>query len=433
MNEDTERMSHGAAAGGTDGGRTVRLLPGPAEEYLAGIRSALADLPAPELAEILDDVRAHLADLTAELGADASHAALVARLGSPAVYAGELRAAAGYPPAPVQAGGPGRSRSTAATLAVAGLVGSVLLVVLGLPADAPGLVLLGLLVALLGLPLLTRDGPGLPTVAEMPLVRRLVESRPAAGTPARGVADFLASLQPGWWVVRGVIAAALMLAVLAQADPPLVVLLSLVTVPVSVWLGHRTRRDRRLLWVVVPLNTLAAVLALGVLLSTGAGLLDGPRPAGTYSSQSYQPGLWQDGDRPIRDIRPVDAAGNPLTGVYLFDQDGRPIDTTDTSVCTADYRSAETAANAARPYPRGTTDYDPRTGDCVVVPPGPLLVAVPSATPQASATTTASPPPTTALAPTGSATTGTAPPSVTVPPAPPVPSTAPVPPAAPTG
>jgi hypothetical protein len=431
MNEDTEHMSHGAAAGGTDGGRTVRLLPGPAEEYLAGIRSALADLPAPELAEILDDVRAHLADLTAELGADASHAALVARLGSPAVYAGELRAAAGYPPAPVQAAGPGRSRSTAATFAVAGLVGSVLLVALGLVADAPEVVLLGLLVALLGLPLLTRDGPGLPTVAAMPLVRRLADSRPAAGTPARGVVDFLASLQPGWWVVRGVIAAALMLAVLAHADPPLVVLLSLVTVPVSVWLGHRTRRDRRLLWAVVPLNTLAAVLALGVLLSTGAGLLGSPRPAGNYSSQSYQqPGLWQDMDRQIHDIRPVDAAGNPLTGVYLFDQDGRPIDTSDRSSCDVDSRTADSAANAARPYPRGTTDYDPRTGDCVVVPPGPLLVAVPSATPQASATTTASAPPTTPLAPTGSATTGTAPPSVTVPSAPPTP---PVPPAAPTG
>jgi hypothetical protein len=429
MNADNEGVGRSATgAGGTDGAPTVRLLKGSAEQYLAGIRSALADLPASELADILDDVGAHLADLTAELGSEAGHAELVARLGTPSAYAGELRAAAGYPPAPAPAAARERSRSAAAWFAVAGLVGSVLLVALGAAASAPEAVLLGLLIALAGLPLLTRDGPGVPTVAALPLVRRLAGSRPAPGTTARGVADFLVSLQPAWWVIRAVVAAALVLAVLVSADPALVVLLSLVTVPASVWLGHRTRRDRRLLWAVVPLNTLAAVLALDALLSTGSGVLGYSTTTGGYSAHLYQPGLWQDMDRQILDIRPVDAAGNPLTGVYLFDQDGRAIDTSGSFSCEDDLRSGGSAASPASPYPRGTTDYDARTGQCVTIPPVPLLVAVPSATlqPTSAASTTVAPPATPALpsSPVPSAV-------LPVPPAPPAPQSSPV--APPTG
>jgi hypothetical protein len=425
VNGDNE----GAERSGTEGVPTVRLLAGPAEEYLAGIRSALADLPAPELAEILDDVRAHLADLTAELGSEASLAALVERLGTPAAYAGELRAAAGYPPA--SGALRERSRSGAARLAIAGLVASTLLVMFGVAASAPEVVLFAALLALAGLPLLTRDGPDLPTVAALPAVRRLVAGRPAPGTAARGVTDFLAALQPAWWVARAVVAAALVIEVVARADFALVVLLSLVTVPLSVWLGHRTRGDRRWLWAVVPLNGLAAAL-LVLLVSSSA--LFGPSPSSGSSGQPYQqPGLWQDMDRQILDIRPVDAAGNPLTGVYLFDQDGRPIDTSTSSSCEDEYRFSAPGASAARPYPRGTVDYDPRTGDCVTIPPGPLVVAVPSGAPSATGSVSV-PPPTTPVAstptvPPGAATTVPAPPAApaapfapAAPPAPPAPT-----------
>jgi hypothetical protein len=113
----------------------------------------------------------------------------------------------------------------------------------------------------------------------------------------------------------------------------------------------------------------------------------------------------------------VDAAGNPLTGVYLFDQDGRAIDTSGSFSCEDDLRFGESAASAARPYPRGTTDYDPRTSDCVTIPPGPLLVAVPSATlqPTSTSSTTAAPPSAPAVPPSPVPSAG--PP---VPPAPPV-------------
>ena len=366
---------------------TVQLAGGPVEEYLAGVRAALADLPAPEVSEIVDDVRAHLADLAADLDGEPDLAAFTARLGTPAAYAAELRAAAGYPPAPapvVQ-----ERRSTAAPrAALVGMLGSTFCIVVGALAGAAALVLLGVLVAALALPLAARDGAQVPRVAALPEVRGFVSARPADGTPARRVTDFVASLQPGWWAVRALAAAAVVLQVLGGGADEAVLLLALLAIPLSVWVGRRTRRDRRWLWVVVPLNGLAAVALLA--------FLDGSS-WDTSSSAQYvsapRPGLWQDSEREIRDIRPVDSAGNPLTGVYLFDQDGRPIDASSSWGCELDRPSRAASGGGsggrsddgsdidASPYPRGTVDVDPTTGQCVRTPPGPLVVALPSATP----------------------------------------------------
>jgi hypothetical protein len=84
----------------------------------------------------------------------------------------------------------------------------------------------------------------------------------------------------------------------------------------------------------------------------------------------------------------VDADGNPLTDVYLFDQDGRPIDTSTGLDCTSRYQFNEDGGRvdvgedggqeSGTPYPRGTWDYDPSTGECRFNPPGPLVVAVPA-------------------------------------------------------
>lgn len=74
-------------------------------EYLARVRSALADLPAGEVEEILDDVRPHLMEIASELGERARLVEMVARLGEPESYAAELRAAGDYPP-PTAVGGP---------------------------------------------------------------------------------------------------------------------------------------------------------------------------------------------------------------------------------------------------------------------------------------------------------------------------------------
>jgi hypothetical protein len=404
------------------GASTVRLASHAAEEYLDGVRQALADLPAPEVAEILDDVRAHLADLTAELGGEADVAALTARLGPPSAYAAELRAAAGYPAAEPEKAE--RPRHGLARLALAAPVAGGLLLLLGIGAGEPIFLFVGLLVGALGLPLVIRDGPRVPSVASLPEMRWFVAARPAAGTSARTITDFVASLQPAWWVVRAIAAAVLVAAVVFSGDELTVLLLALVAVPVSIWVGHRSRRDRRWLWGVVPLNVLAALVLLWPLAAAG--------PSEAYDSGSVasypdsMPGLWQDSEREIRDIRPVDAAGNPLTGVYLFDQDGRPIDTSASQDCAYPYEDPEDGGRVSggadggqesgAAYPRGTWDYDPRTGGCRFTPPGPLVVAVP-ATPgpgAGAATTLPTPEPTPEPTPQPVP----APPVVSVPPAP---------------
>ncbi|MHA6621260.1 HAAS signaling domain-containing protein [Pseudonocardia sp. DLS-67] len=396
-----------------DNGTTVHLAGPAAEEYLDGVRAALADLPAPEVAEILDDVRAHLADLTAELGGEADVAALTERLGPPSAYAAELRAAAGYPAADPEE--TGRSRHGVARLAVLAPAAGGLVFLLGAAAGEPSVVLTGLLIGAVGLPIVIRDGPQVPRVAALPEVRWLLGVRPV-GTTARTVTDFVAGLQPGWWVVRAIAAAALVVAAFFGGGAPAVLLLAVLAVPVSIWVGHRTRRDRRLLWGVVPLNALAALVLLWM-------LFDGMPDESSASSYPVSlPGLWQDGDREIQDIRPVDGDGNPLAGVYLFDQDGMPIDTSG-SGCSGRDSDLEPGANAA--YPRGTWDYDPRTGRCRHTPPGPLVVAVPttpapgdaSATPAPTAAPTSGPVPT--------------PPGMSAAPTPPGMSAAPTPPATP--
>jgi hypothetical protein len=72
----------------------------------------------------------------------------------------------------------------------------------------------------------------------------------------------------------------------------------------------------------------------------------------------------------------VDAEGRPLTGVYLFDQDGMPIDTSGGAECGR--RPDGTGPGSSAAYPRGTWDLDPRTGRCRHTPPAPLVVAVPT-------------------------------------------------------
>jgi uncharacterized membrane protein len=395
--------------GGAAAGPAVRETDGPVERFLAGVRAALADLPGSEVEEILEDVRSHLGDLAAELGDGLDDRALADRLGTPAGYAAELRAAAGYPPPPAPApitapaGPPGRVQ---ARLAVAGLVVTTLLIPLGLASGVEVALLLGLLGVVASVPALVSGGPGMSAVAELPAVRSLAGHRPRPGGPA---ARFLADLQVGWWVVRALLAA-LVLSLGIAGTWSAALPLALVTVPASILIGRWSQRDRRAVWLVAPLNALALVVALIVVARLG------PEPeqqsASGYPS-GYSSGLSQDGDE-VRDIRPVDANGVPLTGVYLFDQDGHPIDTQGNR-CEEDYGSGGSdyydsgrgsSTSAVQPYPRGTAEYgsDDR---CVVVPPGPLVVAVPplvvptSAVPTSAATI--SPGPTAAGAPTPTA------------------------------
>jgi len=381
--------------------RETTTGPAAAQSYLDGVRAALADLPAAEVDEILDDVRGHLDEIVAELGADADGTeSLTKRLGTPADYAAELRAAAGYPePATVAAAVPS---PWPARWALSGMLVGAAGLALGLLSRNPLLVLIGVLAPVPALAIVVKDGKDVPAVAALPVVRRFVAARPPAGSAARSVTDFVASLQPAWWLLRALIAGILIGAIVGESLATVV--LVVVGLPVSVWLGYASKRDRRWLWLVVPLNALAvALLPIGL---DGSNLL-GSSPRAVSSAPLT--GLYQDDGRPIRDIRPVDAFGNPLSGVYLFDQDGRPIDAPARAYCYDPYPTAVRPTGPdLRPYPRGTTDEDPTTGRCRTVPPGPLVVAVPQPTPSAAATGAPGAPygPSTTAAPTPAGPTG---------------------------
>jgi uncharacterized membrane protein len=245
----------------------------PSQAYLAAVAAALADLPAEDRGDLLEDLAAHLAAVEQEDG----DVPLVVRLGPPERYAAELRASAGLPP--VQDGRARRSGRLRAQLA--------------------------------------EDR------------RRLRQS-----TAGREVAAFLPLLVPGWWILRAYLLV-FVLALMSGAGLRGAVLLDVGLPPVgwallaaavvgSVRLGRRrlAQPKRQLL--------LVAEVALAALASTV--LLDGAQggvqtvyvqDSAPLSADGQWPLLSTAG--PVTDIHPYAADGTPLDGVLLFDQDGRPL------------------------------------------------------------------------------------------------------------
>lgn len=390
---------------GTSTDETVRVEDPVTAEYLAGLRAALGDLPSSELEEIVEDARGHLADLAGELGEGYDRAAVHERLGAPDGYAAELRAAAGFPAPPT--GSPQRRFPWAAWFAVLALVLATLLAGMSglVGPSAAGLTAFALVIAGIGVLPVLGHGPRLASVAALGTVvrlrdrmyRRAADSAAApsggAGAPdgasrGPGLVAFVAGLQPGWWVLRAIAAAGLGVVMLGIGDGAAGVLagvlLAVVAVPLSVALAHRSRTDRRWIWLVVPLNAFAA----GLLIAAAATLAEPERS----STGSTPTGLAQDGDR-VTDVRPFDAKGRPLSGVYLFDQDGQPLTVHDFGCVDEDDQSSS-LEDEPGPYPRGTRTADPVTGRCVTTPPSPMVVTIPGATPT-PATSAGAPPPAT--------------------------------------
>jgi HAAS len=248
------------------------------EQYLAGVRAALADVPAETREELLEDLPAHLAEVAAE-----ANGSLEERLGKPAVYAAELRAAAG----------------------LEGGAGSV-------------------------------AGAGSKTAAITARVRGAVERADVRLGPLIGygrVSDFGRLLRPAWWVLRGYVVAMVLLGAIG-GDPALLPTLSgrygsspaatlfgwlvaLACVAASVRFGpHVDRLSSRAMvlvraaTVVVVLVVIVNVFVLDDRLAARADV-----PSTGYFDRSSQ----------IQDIYVYDSSGHPLTGVQLFDQDGNPI------------------------------------------------------------------------------------------------------------
>lgn len=328
-------------------------------DYVARVRGALTDLPPAIRDELTEDLPAHLAVVAAE-----SDGTLVERLGEPEVYAVELRIAAGF--------GAGRRSAAGELNAVVDRVRARL----------------NTLDRQLGPPL------GYPTVGA-----------------------FLHLLAPGWWVLRGYLAAMLLAVLttglnggigllprfLGHLSLGLMILTALVIA--SVMLGRRDRGSR--IWS-------GRLLVLGNLVLVCFGLtalvyLEDRRGAGDY----YAPISVDSRYDHISDVFVYDTEGQLVDYARLFDQNGDPIrlgypDCTDVrDVISRDEIDSANPLLRGYPYcpeaapfgPRPTVDASP---PALPAPPGTVQPdsAVPPTVPETAPTTPEAPSPTTETAPT---------------------------------
>lgn len=250
--------------------RTVGYPPGLAEGvagYVSGVRAELADLPVEEVDDLTGGMEADLSELAAECGGD-----LAGRLGSPTLYAAELRSAAGLPERVAGSGGRRRPLAEALTHARSSFA------------------------------MLTDQHPGL-----------------------RSVTAFLVTLRPAWWLIRGYLLALGLWSVLngsmrgVRPHGVLQYVMALAAIVVSVQLGRGWSRRTAVLGPLLVLANTAAVIVGFMASVSGEGSY---YYAGSYSSP---PGVSLDGQQ-VDNIFAYDADGKRISGVRLFAQDGRPLD-----------------------------------------------------------------------------------------------------------
>ncbi len=212
-------------------------------DYVTELRAALGDLPRAEVEAIVEDVRPQLAE-------DAG------RLGTPAEYAAELRAAAGLPARVPRQGLLPRIALwvLAITTVAAGYAGYLSEGIASndarysLPVFGLALVATWFVVA--------RFGPALTPVAALPEVRLLDVRAPAP------VMRYLASLHPAWCLLRALLVGlgVLLLNYTIGWYAGTSEVIALAVAAVVLFAGHRSRTDRRWLWLSVP----AGAWAVGV-------------------------------------------------------------------------------------------------------------------------------------------------------------------------
>lgn len=250
--------------------------------FVARVRELLVDLSEEERLELTEGLEADLTDQVAEQGGGV--------LDDPESYAGELRAAAGFEPAARRRRRLARPMSAAETLD-------------DLRARWDGLV-------------------GHPRVA--PAWRVLVALRPAWWVlRAWAAAVVVARLVPGWYPYG--------LTWLPGVPAPVgLVLLAACVVGSAlvglgrVWPGGNASTLARTTLLLLNVAAVVAVPAINAQLD---------RLSWDRYSQGYNEAQWNgDGEgllnrgTQVCNIAAYDAEGQPLTGVQLFDQDGRPLD-----------------------------------------------------------------------------------------------------------
>ncbi|SFO81233.1 Uncharacterized membrane protein [Amycolatopsis arida] len=299
--------------------------PAAVRDYLARMRTALSDLPDAEVEEIVDDVRPHLAEIGAELGENARLDQLVERLGAPESYAAELRAAGDYPaPDAPERRAAGRSLPRLVVwsfaFALVGTAAAGYLIALELTDDH----LLALFVLA---PVIIASGAyvlrhGLRPVESLPEIRW---ARSLASADDRGVVGYLRSLVPAWWLLCALALVVLAVLLLVKSITLLVLPVFLVVGVAMLWLGPKSTKDRKLLWISLPVSA----FALGALAGMAGHLVEAVDRADLYTDRYATAGYVDNGllyrGQPVENVYLFDAEGKPLTDVYLYDQDGRPI------------------------------------------------------------------------------------------------------------
>lgn len=393
---------------------STRTLSAGAAAYLHAVEVELDDLPLEERADLLDDLADHLAALDEE---ELDEADLARRLGHPGRYAAELRAAAGLPPrapgGPLGAGGP----------------------------------------------------PPAPRIAW----RTRFEATPVG----HWLAGYRGELLVIWWAARALFATLLLAGITGTASFPFPAVLGsrlvgLLTAAACLWasieLGRRGAAASAIDAADPGADTDAD--AADAVRSAGAGRFGRTRllavgaavvaffgflvAAGTSSGPSYDAGydmvravpsgLWSEDGEPISNLYVYDAEGNLLRDVLVYDQDGRPVLTTDYEDAVRTHAADVNGAPVPNAYPIEVRpidysgDYGPEAGD----PRDPPAVVVPRLDPDgrrisdgerfgivlpdtttslvpAPTTTTTAPAATTTSAPTTTSTTVSAAPAPTTP------------------
>ena len=232
------------------------------QEYVAAVRSWLADLPGEEVEDLTAGMEADLAERAAETGER-----LGVLLGEPEAYAAELRSAAGLPPRAVP---------------------SVLV--------AP-------------------RGPGLIALA--------TASARAKGDGILTRWPWLRELRPTRSLARGAVLGWLLAAMLGTGRT---VALPLIGAGVSLWLGFELRRREPLRAVarvaMGGANALAAIALLPMMSTYTSGFSSGYDVEG--GMPLLLPQVTANGEE-LRNLYAYDAAGNRVDGVRLFDQSGNPV------------------------------------------------------------------------------------------------------------
>lgn len=244
------------------------------QTYLDRLRRELADLPAAEVEEIVQDVEPQVVAIAAELDAEPAESAdsaespratLADRLGDPAEYARELRSAMGVPTEPVP-----RTPRWLARVCLAVVVVTTVTAAVGSYAVArvhsndprPALVFLTFALFASGLAIGVYRKV-LSEIAALPEVR-LAIARLSATEHFLPVLGYLTSLRPAWLLVRAALVALGTLWLMAWfgwlgagAIMPATIIAAF-----TVWVGRRAAEDQRWLWISLPLTGWAVGVAV---------------------------------------------------------------------------------------------------------------------------------------------------------------------------